>query len=252
VRTSVYRLAREGWLTASQDGRRSLYRLTGQGLARFEHAYRRIYAPPAQDWDGRWDIVFAPALEGRERRNLRKELHWEGFAAIAGGVFVRPARPGDPGALAAIFNAPGAQDRPAVICGRDAPGLKARSLQDYARECWRLASVAAEYRGFLARFEAVIRHFRDAARVDPERCFVVRSLLIHAFRRVTLHDPQLPLEMLPSHWPAPAAYALCRDFYRLTQRESEQHLRTTLATDGDPLPPAEPYFYRRFGGLKVR
>lgn len=252
VRTSVYRLAREGWLSASQDGRRSLYRLTGQGLARFEHAYRRIYAPPAQDWDGRWDIVFAPALADRERRNLRKELHWEGFAAIAGGVFVRPARPVDPGALAAIFAVPGARDRPAVICGRDAPGLKARSLKDYAGECWRLAPVAAEYRRFIARFDAVIRHFRGDAKVDPERCFVVRSLLIHAFRRVILHDPQLPPEMLPPRWPAPAAYALCRDFYRLTRRESEQHLRTTLATDGDGLPPAEAYFYRRFGGLKTR
>ena len=57
--------------------------------------------------------------------------------------------------------------------------------------------------------------------------------MIHAFRRVTLHDPQLPPEMLPSRWPAPAAYALCRDFYRLTQREPEQHLQTTLATHGD-------------------
>src|SRR5208337_2012696 len=52
VRTSVYRLAREGWLSAQQDGRRSLYRLTALGLTRFEHAYRRIYAPPESDWDG--------------------------------------------------------------------------------------------------------------------------------------------------------------------------------------------------------
>jgi phenylacetic acid degradation operon negative regulatory protein len=55
VRTSVYRLAQEGWLSARQDGRRSLYRLTSQGQRRFEHAYRRIYAPPATDpWDGDW------------------------------------------------------------------------------------------------------------------------------------------------------------------------------------------------------
>src|SRR6266567_4018068 len=40
VRTSVYRLVQEGWLTARQDGRRSLYRLTAAGLQRFEHAYR--------------------------------------------------------------------------------------------------------------------------------------------------------------------------------------------------------------------
>src|SRR5271167_4537381 len=79
VRTSVYRLAREGWLEARADGRRSLYRLTAHGLSRFEHAYRRIYAPPAADWDGSWAVVLAPAawLSAEERRGLRKELGWE-------------------------------------------------------------------------------------------------------------------------------------------------------------------------------
>jgi phenylacetic acid degradation operon negative regulatory protein len=55
--------------------------------------------------------------------------------------------------------------------------------------------------------------------------------------------------MLPGRWHARDAYALCRDFYRLTYRSAEQHLAATLATDGGVLPPAAPYFYRRFGGL---
>lgn len=252
VRTSVYRLAREGWLTAQQDGRRSFYRLTAQGLTRFEHAYRRIYAPPAQDWDGTWEVILAPAarlFEG-ERRNLRKELAWEGFGAIAPGVYIRPARQAPAGALAEIFAPLALDGRLAVLSARDAPGLGARSLQAYARECWNMAAVAAEYRRFLSRFEAVLRGFRDGGQMDPERCFVVRSLLIHAFRRVTLHDPQLPRALLPPRWPAAAAYALCRDFYRLTQRQAERHLCATLARPGGVLPPAAAYFYRRFGGLK--
>jgi phenylacetic acid degradation operon negative regulatory protein len=251
VRTSVYRLAREGWLSAQQDGRRSLYRLTALGLKRFEHAYRRIYAPPPAAWDGTWDIVLAPpaALSGRSRGELRKELRWEGFGALAPGVFVRPAGAMAPGALAEIIAGLELQQRVAVLSGRDAPGLGTRSLQAYRRECWNLSGIAAEYRRFVGRFDAVIGHFRRDGEVDPERCFVVRSLLIHAFRRVTLHDPQLPPELLPSGWPAAAAYALCRDFYRLTQRRAEQHLFSTLATRGGKLPPAAPYFYARFGGL---
>jgi phenylacetic acid degradation operon negative regulatory protein len=55
VRTSVYRLARDGWLASRQAGRRSLYRLTAQGRRRFESAYRRIYAPPSDAWYGYWD-----------------------------------------------------------------------------------------------------------------------------------------------------------------------------------------------------
>jgi len=251
VRTSVYRLAREGWLTARQDGRRSLYRLTAPGLQRFEHAYRRIYAPPAEAWDGSWNIVLAAGavLTDYQRRSLRKELGWEGFSAIVPGVFVRPARGPVADTLTEILGSLNLETRVAVLMGRDLPGLEARSLQAQVRACWNLAAVAGEYRRFLARFGAVSRSFRDGGSVDAEQCFVVRSLLIHAFRRVTLHDPQLPVELLPRRWPAAAAYDLCRDFYRLTHRKAEQHLLATLATHGGPLPPAAPYFYRRFGGL---
>ena len=250
VRTSVYRLAREGWLESQQDGRRSLYRLTPLGLTRFEHAYRRIYAPPPAAWDGTWDIVLAPsaALAAKTRSELRQELLWEGFGALGPGVFVRPAAATATPALADILEELKLQQRVVVLSARDAPHLGA-SLQAFRGGCWNLAEIAAEYRRFLARFEAVIPHFRRDGGVDPERCFVVRSLLIHAFRRVTLHDPQLPAALLPQRWPAGSAYALCRDFYRLTQRSAEQHLLSTLETRGGTLPPAAAYFYARFGGL---
>jgi phenylacetic acid degradation operon negative regulatory protein len=251
VRTSVYRLARDGWLIAQQDGRRSLYRLTEQGLRRFEHAYRRIYASPAQGWDGRWEIVLAPpgALGERERRDLRKELWWEGFGNVVPGVFVRPAHSRAPDSLGEVLHALGVERRVSVVTGHDTPGLATPQLNALVRNCWHLAALSAEYRGFLNRFASVMREFRNGRTLDPQHCFVVRSLLIHAFRRVTLHDPQLPRALLPPRWPAAAAYALCRDFYRLTHKQAERHLVATLATDRGTLPPAAPYFYERFGGL---
>ena len=251
VRTSVYRLVREGWLTARQDGRRSLYRLTPTGLRRFEHAYRRIYAPPMENWDGRWEIVLAPpaALSAPQRRELRNELGWEGFGVVAPGVLARPARAESPNTLCEILRALGLGRRVVVLDARDLPGLDVRTLQTLTRDCWDLAALATEYRRFTARFDAVLESFRTGNVVDPEQSFVVRTLLIHNFRRVTLHDPQLPTELLPPRWPAPAAYALCRDFYRLTHRQAERHLAATLETERGPLPAAAAYFYRRFGGL---
>jgi phenylacetic acid degradation operon negative regulatory protein len=251
VRTSVYRLAQEGWLATRQDGRRSLYRLTPTGLRRFEHAYRRIYAPSAEGWDGRWEIVLAPVpgLSSRERRDLRKELGWEGFGSIASGVLARPARadPSDP--LGEIVRALGLERRIGVMTACDVPTAKARTLRVLAADCWDLAALVGEYRRFVARFTPVLDGLRAVASLDPEQCFIVRTLLIHAFRRVTLHDPQLPAELLPAHWPGPAAYGLCRDLYRLTHRPAERHLTATLGARNGPLPPAAPYFYERFGGL---
>ena len=66
----------------------------------------------------------------------------------------------------------------------------------------------------------------------------MRTLLIHEFRRVSLHDPQLPAALLPADWPGPAAYGLCRDFYRRTHQCAEQHLAATLETRRGALPPA--------------
>src|SRR3954470_2816986 len=52
LRTSVFRLAQEGWLVATRDGRRSSYAILPQALPRFERANRRIYAPLMAHWDG--------------------------------------------------------------------------------------------------------------------------------------------------------------------------------------------------------
>ena len=247
VRTSVYRLVREGWLSARQDGRRSRYELTASGRERFEHAYRRIYAPPPAVWDGAWEIVLAlGSLTPRQRRELKRELGWEGFGALAPGTFLRPARAHNGADLDPLLAALDATGQVVVLQARD--GSEARLLADSVLRCWDLSRIASQYRAFLSRFRAVIEDFHAGA-ADAEQAFVVRSLLIHAFRRVTLHDPGLPRLLAPSGWPAPRAYALCRDFYRRTQKRAEAHLAAMLNDETGALPHAAPYFYRRFGGL---
>jgi phenylacetic acid degradation operon negative regulatory protein len=252
VRTSVYRLAQEGWLAARQDGRRSVYRLTRQGQRRFEHAYRRIYVPPATDpWDGAWHLVIVPpaTIDESSRRELRKELSWDGFGVLGPGLFARPARPGNEAELTETIRALGIGRRIAVVTTRTL-ATGAASIASLTGDCWDLKSVAAAYRGFVARFQGVARALGQGADPTPQQCFVLRTLLIHEFRRVTLHDPQLPAELLPSNWPEAAAYALCRDLYRLTHERAERHLTVMLEDSRGAQSPA-PYFYKRFGGLRT-
>lgn len=244
VRTSVYRLGQQGWLTATQGGRRSLYALTPQGKAKFEHAYRRIYAPPTDAWDGAWQMAVLPqaSLGADQRRVMRRQLGWDGYAMLAAGVFVRPSRRGGVDAT----NGPG--DNAIILTCQACTDVDRNAFANLALERWDLATIAAEYRAFIARFTPVIRAFSTAV-ASPEDSFIVRMLLIHAYRRVTLHDPQLPAELLPAKWPATSAYTLCRDFYRLTHRRAEEHLAATLESVEGPLPPAAAYFRERFGGL---
>jgi phenylacetic acid degradation operon negative regulatory protein len=249
VRTSVFRLAREGWLRATPVGRRSLYRLTRDGARRFEQAYRRIYAAPVEGWDDTWELVVADGRTAAQRRVLKEELGWEGFGELAPGVYARPSQPAS--AVPRITAAPGLSGRIVTARARDDATLGGRTLASAVPEAWDLAGVAAHYRRFLLRFGGVIDRFRQAgdAALDPGQSFVVRTLLIHAYRRVLLRDPRLPAALLPLDWPGAAAYALCRDFYRLTHRAAERHLVATLQDAGGTLPPASAAFHRRFGGL---
>ena len=246
VRTSVFRLARDGWLVGETRGRRSRYRLTPAGRARFAAAYRRIYAPPADDWDGTWEILVDPPGAAQARRQqLRDELRWAGYGLLAPGLFVRPRLASSP---------PVELDQAARVVrllATEAGDEAKPPLSAEVGSLWDLATLARDYRRFLALFGRVIDRFRMRAIADsdPAQCFAVRTLLIHAYRRVLLRDPRIPPALLPLDWPGSAAYVLTRDFYRLTHARAEAHLAATLGADGSPLPPAEPAFHARFGGL---
>jgi phenylacetic acid degradation operon negative regulatory protein len=249
VRTSVFRLSKEKWLVSEQIGRRSYYSLTATGRRRFEHAFRRIYDDARIPWDGDWQLVLMPGdgLTPALRDTLRKELLWEGYAAIAPGVMAHPSLQSD--SLLDILQGTGTHDKVVVLQARTLGALSSRPLKELVEECWNLGRVAAEYQTFIDRFRTVARALRSAAVLDPEQCFVVRTLLMHEFRRVQLRDPQLPRQLLPADWPGDTARVLCRDIYQLCQQKTEEHLMTVLETADGPLPRVAQSFYSRFGGI---
>ncbi|MEQ8230553.1 MAG: hypothetical protein RKL32_02480 [Gammaproteobacteria bacterium] len=93
VRTAVFRLARDGWLEATQHGRRSCYRLTASGQRQYARAAARIYAPVHAEWDGEWTLVMPAGVASGAREELRRRLGWLGFAPLAGGVLAHPRAP---------------------------------------------------------------------------------------------------------------------------------------------------------------
>lgn len=244
VRTSVFRLARDGWLEGTSHGRVSRYRLTPDGARRFDDAHRRIYERPADDWHGGWELVLADGLAATPRVALRRELAWAGYGELAANVFLRPRDPAR--AMPSVLATPAVARRVVQLQATDLPG--APPLAAVSARAWDLDALAAGYRRFLHRFGAVIERFAADGAHDPAQCFMVRTLLIHAYRRVLLRDPLLPAALLPLDWPGAAAYALCRDFYRRTHPCAERHLAATLV-HGGPLSRANAAFYARFGGL---
>lgn len=125
--------------------------------------------------------------------------------------------------------------------------VRTRPLCDLVEHGWDLKPVLQGYQHFIKQFGSLLRQLDDAT--EPEQAFVIRTLLMHAFRRVQLPDPLLPLELLPKNWPGIAAYELCHQIDQRTYASAGQYLLATLRREDDAIAPATPDFYRRFGGL---
>jgi phenylacetic acid degradation operon negative regulatory protein len=251
VRTTVFRLAAEGWLKGTQVGRRSHYALTDSGRRRFEAAFRKIYGTADVPWNGRWCLIVEAGkpLSPARRRALRDALGWSGFGQIGAAAWAHPTL--DEASVGALLDELRARNHVVVMHAVIDGGQPSGPLAVMVRDGWDLERLERDYRAFIERFRPILRALErgHGESLDPEQCFMVRTLTIHEYRRVMLRDPLLPPALLPDRWPGAGARELCRDLYRLTQPDTEAHLAATLEAPEGPLPAASAYSYERFGGL---
>ena len=245
VRTSVFRLAQDGWLQSRQVGRRSYYSLTEEGRARFEQATQKIYGEPVSAWDGRWTTVLLSGADPATKDVVRKELGWLGFAALSPNVLAHPAP--DMAGLDVALDRLGLAGDLVVMSGETVRNEAA--MRALAQDSWNLADIDERYARFVERFRPLIKAHGKDANVSPKSAFLVRTFLIQEYRKVLLRDPQLPADLLPAGWHGTAAYQLCRNLYQAVYAAADDYLGATLETAEGPLPPPAPAFMQRFGGL---
>lgn len=232
---ALSRLVADGWLEREKRGRHSLYRLAGERRADFEEATRRVYcglsdgaAPDEASWDGAWSIVVL-------RDDARPP---PGFVQIDQRTWVRPEGHGR------------SESTPCSAITFRAHGGDARAVRALAYDAWELGPVAAHYQRFMTRFSPLRTELEAGAPLDPISAISARTLLIHAFRKVVLRDPELPDALRPADWSGHTARREARTLYRVLLEASEAWLDAPDRTPEGPLPPPNPAFYRRFGGLK--
>jgi len=243
VRTATARLAHEGWVEARRVGKHSEYRLSTRGRERFAEATLRIYGEPNAHWSGRWTLIVLPTMIAAERHRLRKELTWHGFGELSNGVFAHPEVPAHE--LPLQF---GDAKLPADSLVFEAALAEQSAPARLVAWGWDLEDLAHRYQRFVRRFERVEAAVRNS-RVEPETGFVLRTLLIHEYRRLHLRDPLLPQRLLPADWPGLRAAALCREIYGRVFASSELHLSAVAAQLGGALPPPDLSVLKRFGGV---
>lgn len=249
VRTAVFRLAQDDWLEAVVHGRRSDYRLTASGRRRFVEASRHIYAAEPAPWDERWRLITVTAeLESDQRERLRRALFWHGFGQLGADCFVHPSAD-----LAAVFESLESESLASVL-GRLLPLVASNPRlpasgddADLVRRAWNLEGLDEAYRAFVSHYAPLLAQWQHGgADLADETAFLIRSLLIHDYRRLLLRDPELPGVLLPPRWAGHEARSLCRALYALLLPASERHLDQHLSLADGQVPAASALLGERF------
>ena len=87
-----------------------------------------------------------------------------------------------------------------------------------------------------------------SSNMSDQQASLLRTLLIHDYRRVLLRDPELPDALPPPHWPGQQARALCQELYRRLLAPSERHLDAVMRLADSSTPPVLPMLHERFQG----
>jgi phenylacetic acid degradation operon negative regulatory protein len=244
VRTATARLAQDGWLEGRREGKLSEYQLSKNGRERFAEATKRIYSEPDTQWSGRWTLIVVPPMRAAERRAIREELVWRGFGEISATVFAHPEF--DSRTLRSQRRSAGLLSKviafDAALAADDAP-------QQLIPLGWDLDDLGLRYQRFVKRFAPVTAELERRREIEPRDGFLVRTLLIHEYRRLHLRDPLLPAQLLRADWPGAQAAALCRGIYARVFAPSEIHLSSVAKKLTGSLPAVDPSIMQRFGGI---
>ena len=244
IRTSVYRLVQDDLLMARQVGRRSFYALTPTGAEQTNNASRRIYALRPEAWDGIWTQVWLPEPGDDVRRDtLERELGRLGFGCLAPGILLHLGGARD---LATETIARLGLSAATAVLSTRVEGAREAGGAARAGHIWPLATLAAEYDAFLGIADPIQAMLASSAPPDDATCFLLQSLLVHAYRRIVLKDPLLPKDLLTRNWPGLAATAAMRDLHRRIAVPAQSHVTRHLQGLEGPFSPPDARFTMRF------
>lgn len=250
VRTSVFRLVKNDWLCSDKIGRTSFYRITDSSRSTYLQAEQRIYNDQMKEWDHYWDLILMSSLDTENKALLKKELEWLGFANISTNLMAYPGcNRIELQRLLVDLN----MSEQVVVFKAETLQLFNNSVDTIGRMLrtnWPIDELRQRYLQFLDIFREIgVLLMQENEQLEPVQAFQIRTLLIHYYRRILLKDPALPLELLPTDWPAISARTLSMNIYKKVFEPADEYFMSVAATAEGPMPNATAHYWRRFGGL---
>jgi phenylacetic acid degradation operon negative regulatory protein len=218
ARVALARMVRREILDRLKDGRLVSYRPTPRTVALLEEGDERIFSlgrepHSAELWTVLWHAI--PEERRPERGRLARRLRFLGFGSVQDGMWISPHdREREVVALIDQLDVAGYAG---VMLGRPAAALDFRALVSRA---WDLDALDERYRAFIDRF-APYASGRDG--MDAREAFLLRTRLVHTFRRFPALDPELPDDLVHAPRHRSEAVALFHRLYEALAPAAQRH-----------------------------
>ena len=247
VRTAVFRLSKDSWLTSEQIGRLSYYQLTEHAIAGFDDAFDRVYSLDDQSGPNNWCMIVMGDLDQADRKRALREFTKAGFARLSPGAYIHPTV--DFNSADFQLKALGIRHKcllmRASLHHLNSPELVA----DYLTQWWNLDEIEQSYKVFYKSFEPLYQRLKRKKKIPEEHAFIIRTLLIHEYRQLTISSPQLPTDLLKTDWGGKQACLLAARLYRLIHEAAGKYVAKSLSDPRPVSPEDELKYLSRFGGL---
>ena len=178
TRVALHRLRKEEWITVRKLGRNSIYSLTAKGLLQSQIASQRIYGLDVQRGD-HWHLVLT--------EKARAKGPWadpaNGYIALGQNIFF------------ARGNAPKNCGDHFVISG------EISAVPNWVKDKLFNAERDKNLQILTQQFTALQSAIDAKNQFDPLQVSILRSLLVHCWRRAILRYPDVPEWFFPEGWP---------------------------------------------------
>jgi phenylacetic acid degradation operon negative regulatory protein len=214
-RVALARMVRRGGLERMRNGRLVSYRPSPRTVALLEEGDRRIFSlgrepHRAELWTALWHAI--PEERRLERARLARRLRFLGFGSVQDGMWISPHDREQK--VVALIDELQVGGYAGVMVGRPAAALDFRALVSRA---WDLDALDQRYRAFIDEFSV------PARRTDARSAFLLRTRLVHVFRRFPALDPELPDELMRAPRYRAEAVALFDRLYTRLAPTAQRH-----------------------------
>jgi phenylacetic acid degradation operon negative regulatory protein len=244
VRTSVFRLVQEDWLQTKKIGRCSYYAFTESAKRHYQKAEKRIYAAKHDVWDGHWLLAIPTQVSEDKLPTLKKQLHWLGFNTLIPGIFAHPSF--DRESLIETIDELDLSGAIIIFNSKTIDGQSEKALKNQVAQKWQINTLSANYSDLISHYhdfgELISQNNvhknldlspaeHNQGRFSGSEAFLIRTLLIHEYRRILLKDYELPSNMLPIPWAGSLAQELVKSLYGSLATLSNQYISDTLENE---------------------